>query len=88
MPKHELNNDDANGHVKVGGEKPMRPQLYTKNYRQLRKLGEGKMCSPRRVHQMIMWCQMVRPEIMRAGHIIYTEKVILRNIKYMYVCMQ
>lgn len=37
-PQHcELNKDEANENAKLYGERPMRPQPYTKNYRQLSK---------------------------------------------------
>ena len=39
LPKHEVNAEEANGHVKVDVEKPIKLHPYTKYYKQLRKLG-------------------------------------------------
>jgi hypothetical protein len=41
--KCELNKDDTSGHAKMDGGKPIRTQLYTKNYRQGGKLEVGEV---------------------------------------------
>lgn len=43
-PKHELNkdNNNNNNNKKVDEGKPMRPQRYTKNHRQLRNCESGR----------------------------------------------
>lgn len=38
----ELTKDDTKEHAKVEREEHMRPQPYTKNYRQLREVGNGR----------------------------------------------
>lgn len=52
-----MNKDDTNEHTKLNGEKPMRPQSYPKNYRQLRKTGSRKGGPPKeRAHPFIIDC--------------------------------
>lgn len=64
LPKWEPNKDDTSGHAMVDREKPTRPQLYTKNYSQLRKTGSRRgACLYGRAHQLALQCQTVSPEI-------------------------
>jgi hypothetical protein len=39
---HKLNQEDTNGDAKPDSENPTRPQVYTKNYRQLNKPGSRR----------------------------------------------
>lgn len=41
LPEHELHKDDANKQAKLGREKPVSSQPYTKNYSNPGKLGIG-----------------------------------------------
>ena len=45
-----MNVEEANGYVKVGVEKPVRPRPYTEHYKQLRKLGVEEVVFPREEH--------------------------------------
>ena len=51
----------------MDGEKPRRPQPYTKNYR-----------SPRKVGRVIL-CQLLSLENIHTSNITWTEQVIFRN---------
>lgn len=73
MPKQKLNKDDVNGHVNETGEKPMRLQPYTKNYRQLRKTEQQKLLPNGRAHQVVIQYPMLRPEDMHTGNIMKME---------------
>lgn len=72
------------------GEKTMRFQTYTKNYRQLRKSGRQRGGLPQgRKYQFVVQCQIVNPEYINTNIIIQTEKVIFRSIyAYSYICKQ
>lgn len=49
----ELNKANHNGHAKVDEEKPIRPQLYSKNYRQPMNAESGRKSLPQgRTHQL------------------------------------
>lgn len=63
LPIWEPIKDDTSGRATVDGEKPTRPQLYTKNYSQLRKTRSGRGAGPYgRAHQLALQCQTVSPE--------------------------
>ena len=83
QPEHKLKADINYRHAKVDRE-PTRPQPSIKNYRQLRtaqSLSQGK------AHQLIIKCQVVRPENIQTSTIIYTEQVIVRKT-YVYTHMR
>ena len=67
---------DNNEHAKLHGENPMRPQSYTKNYRQVLLKAENERRDPLqgRVYQLGVQCQIVSP-----GNT-YTHQVIYRKI--------
>jgi hypothetical protein len=56
----------------------MRPQAYTKDYRQLGKAGSGRGgLIQGRAHQSVVQCRMVSPESMHASNIIQTDRLSL-----------
>lgn len=86
LPKYELINDDTNWHAKVDREKPIRPELYTKNYRQLRKARSMRGRLPwRRAYQLFVHCQKVIPETIHTRNII--QCMFFVHILYMFICM-
>lgn len=72
--------------------KSTKPQLYTKNSRQLRKTGRRRSVLPQgRAYPLLFQCQVVRPEIMHTSNIKQTRQVLFRNIDiftyaYIYTC--
>lgn len=55
----------------MDGEKSMRPQSYTKKYRQLSNAGGGRGDpSQERAHQMVVQCQTVIPENIHTSNVI------------------
>lgn len=52
LPREDLSHNNTNGHAKLDGKKPTKPQPHTtKNYRQLRKAGSrGGGLSQGRAH--------------------------------------
>lgn len=61
------------------GEKPVRPQPYTKYCRQLRNAGSERGGLPQgraAAHQMVVQCQTVSPENTQTGSIVWTEQVL------------
>jgi hypothetical protein len=62
-PNMSREKDDTSEHTNVDGEKFMRFQLYTKNYRQIQSAESGRnSLSQGRVHQLVIQYQMVSPE--------------------------
>lgn len=80
-----MNKEDTNRHVKVDGKEPREPQIYTKNYRQLRILRAKEISLPPRekAHQFVILYQMISPENIHAGKIRQTEQPIIGSC---YVC--
>lgn len=63
--QHELNKYDMSEQDEVEGEKLTKLQPYTKNYRQVRKIGTNG-----RTHQLVAQCQMVSHENIYTNNII------------------
>lgn len=57
-----------------------KPQHYTKHSRQLSKAGSGRGDPQGRAHHLVVQCQQVSPENMHASDIMWTQRIILRNV--------
>lgn len=78
----------ASEHTKVDSGKPIRPQSYTKNYRQLRNAGSKRRdLLQRRVHKLLVHWQTFRPQTMHKGNSIWAQQVIIRNVYDIHVCI-
>lgn len=76
-PKRELNMDNHR-HSEEGGERLMRAQSYTRNYRRLRNAECARSRAPRgRAHQWVTQWQMVSPENRKTSSIIQTENLFI-----------
>lgn len=69
--------------AKVDGEKPMKPQSYTKNYSQLRMLSAGEIVFPRDEYTNGHLIPMTSPENI---HTLYKLRRLYLGI-YAYTCM-
>ena len=77
-------NKDSNRHANVDRGNPMRPQPYTRNYRDAE---SGRNHPPQgRAHQLVIQYQMVSPENIHQGNLTLSEKVALTYLGiYMYI---
>jgi hypothetical protein len=92
LTKCEQSQSDVNKHVRLHGEKFMRPQPSTMNYKKLRKAENSRSGLPQgRAHQLVVQCQMVSPEHMQNRKFMWTGQfhiTILIYCMYILTCMQ
>lgn len=82
-------NKDSHRHAKVDGVEITRPQLYTRNYRQLKNTETRRNNLPQiRAHQKALQYQMANPENIHTSNITQTEIDLSRNLNlYIHICI-
>lgn len=83
-----MNKEGINKHAKLYGVGDvMRPEAYTKVYRQLRKAGSNPQG---REHQLFVQCQMAIPKSIHTSTNIWTHRLYFRICMYIqiHICIQ